>query len=309
MSKRKKSRFVQRVEYALYRAVAAAIGSASGESVARWGTRLGALARHVLRGRDRLAMRNLRAAFPEKEERELRRILDDCWRHFGRETLGYIRMQRMSMEEIAARCPFVNAEILEEAIARNRGVVLISAHFGGWEVGGLAIMGLVPNVRTVARALDNEYLDRDLGRIRARTGAEVIDRRRAARALLKALQEKATVVLLPDQAVLPREGVLVPFLGRPGWTTPAPAKMAARVGATIVFAFCIPDGPTRHRLEFDESIHVDQLSEEERDPASLTKRINDVISRRIAGRPELWLWMHDRWKGTGTGGREVADAE
>jgi len=44
---------------------------------------------------------------------------------------------------------------------------------------------------------------------------------------------------------------------------------------------------------------VDQLSEEERDPAALTKRINDVISRRIAARPELWLWMHDRWKGTG----------
>ena len=63
-------------------------------------------------------------------------------------------------------------------------------------------------------------------------------------------------------------------------------------------AFCIPDG-LRHRIEFEEPIRVDLLPEEERDPAKLTARINEVISRRISTRPELWLWMHDRWKGTG----------
>jgi Lauroyl/myristoyl acyltransferase len=89
----------------------------------------------------------------------------------------------------------------------------------------------------------------------------------------------------------------VPFLGRTAWTTDAPAKMALRHGSTIVFAFCIPDG-TRHRLEFEEPILVDQLQNGERDAAALTRRINDVISRRIIGDPHLWLWMHDRWKGT-----------
>jgi KDO2-lipid IV(A) lauroyltransferase len=153
-------------------------------------------------------------------------------------------------------------------------------------------------VRTVARRLDNEYLEADLARLRARTGADVIDRRKAARPLMKGLSENAVVVLLPDQAVLPREGILVPFLGRPAWTTDAPAKMALRQGSTIVFAFCMP-GETGHRLEFEEAIAVDGLSDEEREPAALTTRINDVISRRIAARPELWLWMHDRWKGTG----------
>jgi lauroyl/myristoyl acyltransferase len=65
-----------------------------------------------------------------------------------------------------------------------------------------------------------------------------------------------------------------------------------------VFAFCIPDG-LRHRLEFEEPIRVAELTEDERDPIALTRRINEVMSRRIAARPELWLWMHDRWKGTG----------
>jgi Kdo2-lipid IVA lauroyltransferase/acyltransferase len=294
----RKNPVLQAVEYGAYRAVARLVRNASDARIQKWGTRFGAASRRVLRGRDRLAMRNLRAAFPEKDATDLRTTLDAAWRHFGREMLEYVRMQSMSMEEIVERCPFVNADLVEAGLARGKGVVLISAHWGGWEVAGLVITALTKDVRTVARVLDNEYLERDLARMRAKTGVEVIDRRKAARPLMKGLAENALVVMLPDQAVKPREGILVPFLGRPAWTTDAPAKLALRHGSTIVFAFCIPDG-TRHRLEFEEAIRVDQLPPAEQDPAALTTRINDVISRRIAARPDLWLWMHDRWKWTG----------
>ena len=306
MSRRKKNALLQRFEYVTYRAVSAIARRGSDEAAQRWGTRVGNLASHLLRSRGAMARRNLRAAFPEKSDAEIRAIEKECWRHFGRELVMYIRAQRMSLDEIRTQVEFVNSHIVDEGLANGHGVILISAHFGSWEIGGLALMSLVRNVRTVARALDNELLERDLAQIRSRTGAEVIDRRHAARPLMKALSENAMVVLLPDQAVQPREGILVPFLGRPAWTTPAPAKMAAHHGSTIVFAFCIP-GKNGHRLEFEQSIRVDQLTDAERDPAALTARINDVISRRIASRPELWLWMHDRWKGTGES--EVADGQ
>jgi Kdo2-lipid IVA lauroyltransferase/acyltransferase len=308
VSRRRKSAILQWLEYLLYRAVASSANRASDRSIFRWGTRLGRLARRLLRRRDRLAMRNLRATFPQMDDAQRRRILDACWQHFGRETLITIRMQNMPIEEILARCPLVNAHLLEQGIALGRGVILISAHYGGWEVGGLAVMAAMKDVRTITRPLDNEYLERDVARIRARTGAAVLDRRRAARATLKALSENAVVVMLPDQAVLPREGILVPFMGRKAWTTPAAAKMALRVGSTIVFTFCIPDA-NGHRLEFEQPIFVDQLSEDERNPEALTRRINDVISRRIESRPELWLWMHDRWKGTETGESEGMNGE
>jgi KDO2-lipid IV(A) lauroyltransferase len=300
MSRRRKNALLQRVEYLLYRGAARAVRTGSEAALRRWGTRVGALARHVLRGRDRLAMRNIAAAFPEKSEAERRRIIDECWRHFGREALETIRMQHVPVEEIPAHCPFVNPEVLHDAIALGRGVLILSAHYGGWEIAGLAVMAYVKNVHTVARPLDNELLERDLVRIRARTGVNVVDRQRAARPLLKALQQKGVIILLPDQAVQPREGILVPFLGRPAWTTDAPAKMALRQESTIVFGFCIP-GTTGHRLEFEEPIRIDRLSSDEKNAEALTTRINDVISRRIAARPELWLWMHDRWKGNAPG--------
>lgn len=295
---RRKSRLLQRVEYAAYRSIAGATRSMSEERVYRWGTRFGALCGKLLRGRNKLALGNLREAFPQKSDDEIHQIARECWRHFGRQLLLFVRMQRMSQEDVLARCEIVNRAIFDDAVAAGRGVIVISAHYGSWEVGGLAITSIANRVHTVARRLDNEFLEADLAKLRARTGAEVIDRRHAARPLLKALEEHAVIVLLPDQAVLPREGVLAPFLGRPAWTTPAPARFAIRSDSTIVFAFCIPH-ETRHRLEFEEPIRVDRLSELERDPVALTTRINEVISRRIAARPELWLWMHDRWKGTG----------
>jgi tetraacyldisaccharide-1-P 4'-kinase/lauroyl/myristoyl acyltransferase len=298
--KRRKNPLLQRIEYLAYRGAARAVTSMSQKRLERWGNRIGALASKVLRGRDRLAMRNLRATFPDRDAASLRKTLAECWRHFGRQMLIYVQTQNASLEELAERSTFVNRELLDEAIARGKGTIIISAHWGCWELGGLALMALVQNVRTVARPLDNELLERDLQKLRGKTGAEVVDRRRAARALLRGLADNAVVVLLPDQAVLPREGVLVPFLGRPAWTTPAPARMAIRAGATIVFGFCIPDGP-RNRIEFTESVLASDFGEGEQGAEMLTRHMNDVISRHIAAFPELWLWMHDRWKGTGEG--------
>ncbi|HLJ74479.1 MAG TPA: lysophospholipid acyltransferase family protein [Thermoanaerobaculia bacterium] len=308
MSRRKKSLLVQRAEYALYRAVAWLARRPSDEGILKWGDRLGNFARRVLRRRDRLAMRNLRDTLRDKSEGELREIANQCWRLFGREALISIRMQNMKLGEIASRFEFVNVEALENAIARGKGTLLISAHYGGWEAAGVALMSIVKNVRTVTRPLDNRFLARDLLRFRSSTGAAVLDRKRAARGILEVLSENAVVVVLPDQAVLPREGVLVPFLGRPAWTTAVPAKMAIRRGSSIVFVFCIPHG-SEHRLEFGDPIEVDQMTEAECDPVVLTRRINDVISTRIAAHPELWLWMHDRWKGTATGESEGANGE
>jgi KDO2-lipid IV(A) lauroyltransferase len=308
MSRRRKNALLQRVEYLLYRAVARAVRSASNAGLRRWGSRLGTLARHILPSRDRLAMRNLAATFPEKSIAERRAIIDECWRHFGREALAAIRMQHVPIEEIPSYCRFVNEQLVRDAIAEGRGLILISAHYGAWEIAGLAIVALVKNVNTVTRPLDNEYLERDLALIRARTGVQVVDRKRAARSLLKALSHREVVVLLPDQAVQAREGILVPFLGRPAWTTDAPAKLALRLQTPIVFGFCIAD-EAGHRLEFEEAISIEQLDDDEKNAAALTTRINDVISRRIEARPEIWLWMHDRWKGNASGEIEVKTAD
>ena len=103
MSRRRKNATLQRFEYAIYRATSAFAARLSDQAALRWGTRLGSLSSMVLRGRNKLAIRNLRIAFPEKPESEIRAIAKECWRHFGRELLQYIRLQRASLDDVRAR--------------------------------------------------------------------------------------------------------------------------------------------------------------------------------------------------------------
>ena len=308
MSRRPKNAILQRLEYAAYRLVAARARTASDAALRTWGARIGSFTRFFARRRTRIAEENFRASFPERAQ-EAEAVIRECWRHMGREALATIKTQELSPAEIAAGCDFSGIEHVREAAARGRGTILITAHYGSWETAGLAVTAVAGPVTTVARTLDNRLLAADLKRVRSQTGATIVDRRNAARALYKTLAGNGVIAILPDQAVLPREGVLAPFLGRPAWTTDAPAKLAARLGSTIVFVFCIADAAGRHRFEFEEPIRVDELSEEEKEPVKLTTRINDVLTRRIAARPELWLWMHDRWKGTATGNRSESNGE
>lgn len=296
-AKKKKSRFTVRAEYMLYRVIARIADSGDNRRARRMGERLGAFASVVLKGRSRMAMRNLAKTFPEKSDEERRQILRQCWRHFGRVSMDFLRFRHLTREQLQEICVVDGWEKLDRAIAMRRGVLLLSAHFGNWELGGsfLAMIGL--KTTTVARKLDNELLDRDLYAARTGAGMELVDRRKAARPLLRTLEQKGVVVLLMDQAVQQQEGILVPFLGRPAWTTPAPAKLALRFNSPIVYVFVYPDGE-KWRIEISEPMIPADLPREKQTAEALTELMNDVISDRIRRHPELWLWMHNRWKGT-----------
>src|SRR5260370_21564720 len=99
MTRRRKNALLQRVEYIFYRAIVRAVRSASNDSLHRWGTRFGNLGRRVLRNRDRLAMRNLSATFPEKSDADVRRIANECWRHIGRAALAPLPTQHLPLQE------------------------------------------------------------------------------------------------------------------------------------------------------------------------------------------------------------------
>jgi KDO2-lipid IV(A) lauroyltransferase len=295
--RRRKGALRQRIEYFLYLGIVKIIRRGGEERARRWGERLAHFASAVLRGRTHLALRNVAQVFPAMSEPERRAMVRRCWEHFGRIALEYLLVQQMDEAEVASLCTIEGREVFEAAMALDRGVLLLSAHFGSWEMGATLLSSITAEVKTVARPLDNELLERDLSRSRSRSRVELVDRRHAARPLVRALEQKAVVVLLPDQAVKPREGILVPFLGIPAWTTTGPARLSLRQGSPILFVFCIPEG-RRSRIVFEETIDPARLAPEERNVEWITRRINEVISARIVEFPEYWLWMHDRWKGT-----------
>jgi len=298
----KKSGLLIWSEYALFRLIAGTFRRASPESIARWGGRTGAFAGRVLPRRTKLARRNLELVFPGIEPGERDRIVEECWKHYGRTTFEFMHSIDQSIESIAGR--FTLSDEIRSALRAidSTGGILVTAHFGSWEFAIAILAQLEREKAAVARPLDNPRIDEHLNRARLRAGVQILDRRNAARPLIQTLSRGGVVAMVADQAVQPREGILVPFLGVPAWTTPAPARLALRFDVPIYCGFAWPDPASGHlRLEVDPPIIPARLPEELRTPEYITTQMNELISTRIRQNPELWLWMHDRWKGAPTG--------
>jgi KDO2-lipid IV(A) lauroyltransferase len=286
-----KSAVIKRLEYAVYRLFAGRVRAADDARIDRWGARVARAARLLLASRHRMAVRNIALTFPEKSLEECERIAEQSWRHFATMFLRSIRAHGESVEDLYSRIPIGPPPNFYRARAENRGVILVSAHFGSWEIGSNLLPLSEMKITTVARFLENELLNEELLRGRRREGVEIVDRRDAARALVYALMRKGMVVLLADQHVRPVEGIRLPFLGREAWSSTTPARLALRFGSPILLAFAYPD-----RVDLEEPIIPGQLPADERSVEALTLRINNTISERIRRNPELWFWMHNRWK-------------
>jgi Kdo2-lipid IVA lauroyltransferase/acyltransferase len=281
-----------RLEYVLYllvRGVARIVGE---PGLALFGSFVAFAASRLVRRRTDLAMRNLAMVYPDKSVEERARIVHDCWRHYAIESIRYIRDSGVRFEEISTRFDLVGTEHMERALSAGKGVILTSAHFGSWE-NALSVLGQFGRkIVVVGRVLDNPLLHSRLQEGRTRSGFELLDRRAAARELIRALQEKSIVVLLVDQAVREHEGSIVPFLGHDAWTTTSHARLAKKYGCPMLSCFCYPaSGGGRERVEFSPVFEIDRL-----DDVAITRLVNDEIGRHIDRDPHLWLWFHDRWK-------------
>jgi KDO2-lipid IV(A) lauroyltransferase len=186
------------------------------------------------------------------------------------------------------------------ARARGKGVFLLSAHFGSWELGAIRAGMLGEPISPVVRPLDNLLLEEELARRRTRFGNRLIAKKDAAREILRAMRANQTVAILIDQNVIAQEAIFVPFFGRLAATSPSLALLQLKTGAAVVPAFTRPLGGGRYRLEFGEPI----LSEEFADPGSergerirkATARYMEVTEAVVRSQPSAWLWMHNRWK-------------
>ena len=293
--RRRRSTVRDRAELWLYRCAAGAIGllprgaaAALGASAAAAYTRLSSRRRAIL-------LDNLRRAFPEKTPHEIETIARDSVRSFGAVLMDFLALSRSSEAAIRSRVRIVNREIYDGARGLHRGVLLMSAHLGGWELGAIigAILGepIVP----IVRPLDNPLLDRELARLRTRFGLRLIQKRAAAKEILKALRADEAVAILIDQSVVAREAVFVPFFGRTAATSPAVALFQQKTGAPVVPVFVWPEPGGRYRVEFEPAILAEEFAG---DDATLraTTRFTAVTEAAIRRDPAAWLWMHDRWR-------------
>jgi len=294
---RTRSALRNRAEYGAYLAARSVAHHAGPRLLSRTGAAIGGLYLRTGRRRREILDFNLRLAFPGLDEMERAELGRNVARHFGRVLLDGLRLQRTTPERLLEEVTVVGRQHLEGALATGRGVFLLSAHIGAWEVAALTAGLLVPGgIAVVNRPLDNPLLEAELERFRALFGNRAMGKENVTRAMLRELRRGGVVGILIDQRTLKEEGVQVPFFGHPAWTHPALARLSVRTGAAVVPIWGFWDTPGRYTVRFDEAVFPAELPEEERAEVPLTARFTRMIEDVIRERPEQWLWFHDRWR-------------
>lgn len=245
----------------------------------------------------RVGLRNLEIAFPEKSMAERRSILAGLFNHLGRLLAEVCLFPRYTKENVKKIAIYDGFEHFEAARARGKGVLFMTAHFGGWEIGSFVHSLLGNPMKVVVRALDNPFLDRMIVRYRTLHGNGVIEKGDFARGLLAAFREGETVGVLMDQNMTPPQGVFVDYFGEPACTAGGIAKIAMRTDAAVVPAFTIWDaGLRKYRVHFDPALPLIHTGDEEADIVANTAAFTKVIEDYVRRYPDQWLWVHRRWK-------------
>ena len=235
-------------------------------------------------------------AFPDKPPAEVERLSRAVFAHFGGLAADLCRSEREPVEKLLARVEVVGLEHAIRAAASGRGVFFATPHLGNWEWAALVTGASGIPLTIVVRPLDNPLLDARLVAMRQKTGCRVVSKRDAARTLLKALRSGGVVGILADQRARPPDAVVVPFFGRPAWTTTSVARLAGRTGALILPVVCLRTAPGRYRLVYSEALDPAAMPEGGRKMELLTARITELVESQVRDAPEQWLWLHDRWR-------------
>ena len=235
----------------------------------------------------RVANRNLEmAGFADRD-----RIIDGVFESIGRLLVVFARFPRITGANVHDWIRYEGLEHFEAAKHRGRGVLFATAHLGNWELSAFAQGLMTEPMNVVVRPLDNRHIDALVERRRALSGNRVIEKRDAARQIIRALHRNEAVGILVDQNVAPSEGVFVDFFGVQACAGVAFVKLAAHTEAAVIPGFALwRDQERRYVLRFYPPVEITG------DVAADTQRLHATIERVIREYPDQWLWIHRRWK-------------
>jgi KDO2-lipid IV(A) lauroyltransferase len=287
----------QRLEYALVWLVVKAIGALPRALARAVGIAI-AWAVYILHARLRhVGMRNLQLAFPQKSRRERARILRGEFTSLGRQLAEVCLFPTYTRDNVAEVVVYDGFENFERALGRGKGVLFLTGHIGGWELGSFSHSLHGYPLHIVMRSLDNQYLDRLTREYRTMHGNSTVDKDNFVRGLLSAMKAGETVGILMDTNMTPPQGVFVDFFGIPACTASGLARIALRTDAAVVPGFTVWDPVLRkYRLRFEPQLNLIRTGDDEADVVANTAEFTRMIEEYVRRYPDQWLWVHRRWK-------------
>ena len=243
-----------------------------------------------------ICLGNLTAAFRDERSPEaLERICRGVFETIGMSFVEMLLTPSVDEPYLRRWVTVEGLPHLDQAMAQGRGVVIVTGHFGNWELINLSAGLRGYPVSVLARPQGLPRLNRLLNDYRESKGCRVISRGMAARAMVQRLRGGGLVGVLMDQDA-GRRGVLAPFFGRLASTADGPITLARRLGAAIVPVFIIRGRGPHHTIHIEPPLEAPLLGDLARDVQATVAAYLEILERYVRRAPEQWLWPHRRWK-------------
>ena len=244
-----------------------------------------------------IVMTNLDLAFGEtKSKEEKLEIAKKCYYNFAKYLgINFILNQNTTKQKILEQVVFKNEHFLLDAIRSGRPIIVTTAHFGQWEIFGLAVAAHFGPSSVLGRKLDSSVMDKILRANRAQFDVELIDKDGGAKDILKALKARRIVGILVDQNTAPKDGIKVQFFGKDVLHTPAASVLAQKTNALIINAFIYQKGENLNEICFEQPIDISTFDKEDA-VQKATQMQCSACEEMVRARPEEYFWFHQRFK-------------
>jgi KDO2-lipid IV(A) lauroyltransferase len=246
--------------------------------------------------RKKVAYKNLKFVFPEKNDYEIHEIIKNCYLNVFIVLIEFFYLPHLSKGQLEEKFRILNSEVMGSSFAAGKGIIFVSGHFGNWEImayGGAQIFSRPLCV--IVKEQSNKKLDRRINKIREFRGNSMFEMRTAAREVMRALAQNKLVAFLGDQSA-PAESVKVNFFGKEITAFEGPAVFALKTGAPVYFGVPVRDKNYNYSLEAIEIDYSDNKEYNDENIKMVTQKTMSLLEEKIRAHPEQWLWFHKRFK-------------
>jgi len=291
-------RLQHRIEYVVLKVIIFFINRITPKIALRFGDVIGFFAFSVLRIRRHVTLTNLKRSFGDKyTSRQYKKIGLRSYINFARSMIEYGMFPRLVKRDLSLNIKIVIDESCREYLEKSGGAVMISGHFGSWELMGAYLAQKGWPIDFLVGVQRNLLVNRLMNKHREMFGIGLIEIGVAARGVIRAVKNGRAVAMLSDQDA-GDDGVVVDFLGRPASTPKGPAAFALKTGCPIIVGSIIRDGFDKHIIYIEGLMTIQKAGNKEEDIKRLTQAYTDAIGQYVTKYPDHWFWAHRRWKTT-----------
>lgn len=243
-----------------------------------------------------IAIANLKSAFgKERGEEELAKVAKGVFENLSKNAVELVNFPKINKANLNRFVRIENIDIVDTALKAGKGVILLTGHFGNWELLALAFRLKGYEGAVIGRRIYFDKYDKYLNGLRQFHDVNIIYRDESPKKIIRALRENKIIGILADQDVDSVDGVFANFFGQAAYTPSGPVLLAKASGAALIPAFAIRKNG-RHTIMVEKPVELVDTGDKEADLVRNTEKWSNILESYIRRYPDHWVWMHRRWK-------------